>query len=186
MENIYFDSEFTGLHKKTTLISIGFISLSGKTFYAELTDFDRSQCDGWIQENVLTKLTLGGKPFSDIKDCSKYVVCGTKGVVSFWLSSWLLQFDSVKMISDCLAYDWVLLCDLFGGAMNLPSNVNYIPTELSTLLEAKGIDPDINREKYAYGENTEKVANKHNALWDAKVIKDCHVKVTQSGLNINT
>ena len=40
---IFFDAEFTGLHQKTTLISIGFISECGKTFYAELTDYDKSQ-----------------------------------------------------------------------------------------------------------------------------------------------
>ncbi len=33
--NIYFDTEFTGLHKNTTLISIGMIAENGRTFYAE-------------------------------------------------------------------------------------------------------------------------------------------------------
>jgi DNA polymerase III epsilon subunit-like protein len=31
---IFFDTEFTGLHQKTTLISIGLVSECGKTFYA--------------------------------------------------------------------------------------------------------------------------------------------------------
>jgi hypothetical protein len=35
---IFFDTEFSGLHKNTTLISIGCISEDGKTFYAELED----------------------------------------------------------------------------------------------------------------------------------------------------
>ena len=35
--NIFFDTEFTGLRKDTTLISIGMIAENGKTFYAELT-----------------------------------------------------------------------------------------------------------------------------------------------------
>jgi hypothetical protein len=34
---IFFDTEFTGLHQGTTLISIGLISECGKTFYAEFT-----------------------------------------------------------------------------------------------------------------------------------------------------
>jgi len=38
---IYFDTEFTGLHKNTTLISIGCVAENGKTFYAELTDYDK-------------------------------------------------------------------------------------------------------------------------------------------------
>jgi hypothetical protein len=36
---IFFDTEFTGLHQGTTLISIGLISECGKTFYAEFTDY---------------------------------------------------------------------------------------------------------------------------------------------------
>lgn len=42
---VFFDTEFTGLHQKTTLISIGLISEDGKTFYAELTDYDQTQVD---------------------------------------------------------------------------------------------------------------------------------------------
>ena len=40
---IFFDTEFTGLHKNTTLVSIGFISEDGRTFYAECNDFDWDQ-----------------------------------------------------------------------------------------------------------------------------------------------
>ena len=36
MTKIFFDTEFTGLHQKTTLISIGLIAETGETFYAEL------------------------------------------------------------------------------------------------------------------------------------------------------
>ena len=51
---IFFDTEFTGLHQRTTLISIGLIADLGlgkgtKSFYAELTDYDQSQVDEWIQ-----------------------------------------------------------------------------------------------------------------------------------------
>lgn len=40
---IFFDTEFTGLHQSTTLISIGLISKDGRTFYAECNDYDRSK-----------------------------------------------------------------------------------------------------------------------------------------------
>lgn len=57
MTKIYYDSEFTGLHKDTTLISIGLISECGtKTFYAEFLDYDKSQVDDWIQNNVIDNL----------------------------------------------------------------------------------------------------------------------------------
>ena len=53
---LFFDTEFTGLHQKTTLISLGIISEDNKTFYAEFTDYDESQVDTWLQENVINKL----------------------------------------------------------------------------------------------------------------------------------
>ena len=52
---LFFDMEFTGLHKNTTPISIGIVSEGGKTFYAEFTDYDESQCDDWIKENVTSE-----------------------------------------------------------------------------------------------------------------------------------
>ena len=42
---IFYDSEFTGLHQKTTLISFALISESGEQFYVELTDYDKSQIE---------------------------------------------------------------------------------------------------------------------------------------------
>ena len=34
---VWFDTEFTGLHKNTTLISIGLVNEYNETFYAEFT-----------------------------------------------------------------------------------------------------------------------------------------------------
>ena len=51
--NLYFDTEFTGLRKDTTLISIGIVSEDGRKFYAEFTDYDESQCGDWIKQNVI-------------------------------------------------------------------------------------------------------------------------------------
>ena len=55
---VFFDCEFTGLHQNTTLISIGLIAETGQTFYAELTDYDKSQIDEWLQTNVIDNLAL--------------------------------------------------------------------------------------------------------------------------------
>ena len=53
MTNIFFDSEFTGLHQNTTLISIGCVSETGEAFYATLNDYNVLQVDTWIEDNVL-------------------------------------------------------------------------------------------------------------------------------------
>lgn len=180
MKKIYFDTEFTGLHQKTTLVSIGLISDCGKTFYAEFNDYDAFQIDVWLQENVISKLLFNehrsflGDVFCDCMENME--VKGSTSFVRQHLSDWLHQFvDVVEMYSDCLSYDWVLFCNIFGRAFDVPSNVYYVPFDLCTSLKERGIDPDINREWFA---NIEDGANKHNALWDAKVIKACFEKLS--------
>lgn len=178
MTKIFFDTEFSGLHQNTTLISIGLISECGKTFYAELTDYDESQIDEWLQVNVIDKLYLTDK---DLKKSTgnNRLMKGGNNIVRMGLSNWLAQFDKVEMWSDCLSYDWVLFCQIFGHAFNIPKNVYYIPFDLCTLFKIKGIDPDINREEFCEIFGGDSLPNKHNALWDAQVIKMCYEKANQ-------
>lgn len=196
---IFFDTEFTGLHQKTTLISIGLIAETGQSFYAELNDYDKSQVDEWVQNNVIKNLLMSEpkeceeEPFSAIrhhdnpvgndlyKSYSLQLRCN-KERLELELEKWLSQFNEVEMWGDCLSYDWVLFCEIFGGVLNIPKNVYYIPFDLSTLFKIKGIDPYINREKFALGGYYFEMP-KHNALWDARIIKMCYEKIM--GINTN-
>lgn len=162
MVKIFFDTEFTGLHQETSLISIGLVAETGKSFYAELNDYDKSQINDWLRKNVIAN--LGGAS-----------VVGNREEVAAALRKWLEQFDQVELWSDVLAYDWMLFCNLFGSAFDIPNNVYYIPFDLGTLFKIKGIDPDVNREQFS---GLQAGAQKHNALWDAKVIKACYEKLT--------
>ncbi len=172
MTKLYFDMEFSGLHQNTTLISLGIVSDCGKTFYCEYKNYNLDQCDDWIKENVIANLYL--KESENNYSMNKCRVTSTDEQIKYILSNWLSQFESVKMWSDCYAYDWVLFCEIFGGAFNVPKNVYYIPLDLATAFEMKGIDPDINREEYS---GLKEGAVKHNALWDALVIQACHDKL---------
>jgi len=162
---VFFDTEFTGLHQKTTLISIGMVDENGRDFYAELIDFDIGQCDDWITENVLDKLTATNQV--------------TTSKLKKQLQEWFAFYgeEKVYMWSDCLAYDWVLFNNIFGNAFAIPKNIYYIPFDLCTLLELKGIDPDINREKYAGNLVSH---NKHNSMHDAHVIRACVDKAMEA------
>lgn len=163
---IFFDEEFTGLHQKTTLISIGCVSETGKEFYAESIDYDREQIQNneWIHKNVISKLSYG-----------KYAMKLEE--IKWALNNYFISFyEPIEMWSDCLAYDWVLFCNIFGGALSLPTNVYYIPFDISTLFKDRGIDPDISREEYCGIKN---VKDKHNALYDAKIIKMCYDKLME-------
>ena len=174
LTKIFLDTEFTGLHQNTTLISIGLISECGKTFYAELTDYDKTQIDGWLQENVIDNLSnqmMLNNSYEGIENVR--CKCDAK-ILKLYLSQWFEQFESVEIWSDCLSYDWVLFNQLFGHAFNVPKNVYYIPFDICTLFKIKGIDPDVNREEFS---GLIDGSQKHNALWDAKVIKACYDKL---------
>jgi hypothetical protein len=190
--NIFFDTEFTGLHKNTSLISIGLVTENGDEFYAEVEDYDKTQVDVWIQEHVIDNLFVDkiiyeasskaikidkkpnpnlpkGRAFIDHNNM--YVKCKHKEL-KIHLQAWLNQYDCVEMWSDCLAYDWVLFNNIFGSAFDIPNNVYYIPFDICTLFKVMGIDPDINREKFVGIDGM-----KHNALHDAKIIKACYKKL---------
>lgn len=185
---VFFDTEFTGLHQQTTLVSIGCITEQGQTFYAELTDYDQSQVDDWLAANVLPHLCLTLPPdhpehgpaesWASYQDRRNVKVKGPRDFVALTLREWLKEQDQhhIEMWSDCLAYDWVLFNQLFGGAFLKPDFVYYIPFDISTVFQIKGIDPDINREGFA-GLASDPTLRKHNALWDAKVIKACYERL---------
>jgi DNA polymerase III epsilon subunit-like protein len=183
MTKIFLDTEFTGLHQHTTLISIGLVSECGKQFYGELTDYDKSQLDDWLRENVIAHLISSGNP--NELTIPPYAHIGETAFMKAALLHWLSQFDEVEMWSDCLAYDWVLFSELVAerpnGYPELPKNfVYHSPFDLLTLFKLRGQDYDATREDFA-GIQPANGEAKHNALWDAKVIKACYDKLMALG-----
>ena len=185
MSLIYFDTEFTGLHKDTTLISIGLVSDDNKTFYAEFTDYDESQVDEWIMENVINNLSI--KEYGVKKDSwNETIIKGNKILVKFYLSMWLAQFESVQLVSDVSHYDMVLFIDIFGSAFDLPKNVNPschdINQDIAEYLEVDEASAfDTNREGFllcfdVYSKLPR--GDKHNSLYDAKVIKELYERIS--------
>lgn len=171
---LFFDFEFTQLKQSAQPISLGIVAENGWTFYAEFSEVDLDIVDDWIKENVVPGLT---HPVSDLGYCS-HAFGGDSSFITKRLLLWLSiiglpKGEKFEMWGDCLAYDWVLFCELFGGAMNLPDNIYYIPFDLATLFLTRGVDPDISRELYSGFSGT-----KHNALDDAKSIKACYERVT--------
>lgn len=174
---IFFDTEFTGLHKNTTLISIGCVDEVGRTFYAEFSDYDESQCDEWIKENVIKHMTLNKyEHYSFYKEDTE--VYGSKQFVRDRLKYWLQDYNDVQFVSDVCHYDMVLLIDLFGTAFDLPKGV---------CASCHDINQDIASyysisEAEAFDMSRENISNiiqgdKHNALYDAKVIRSIYAKM---------
>jgi 3' exoribonuclease, RNase T-like len=192
MMEIFFDSEFTGLHQGTSLISLGAVSSHGHKFYAEFDDYNRKQVDDWVRDNVITKLSLA-EPFFDKNSPQRGLgvtgtlnnlrVYGSTDLIAHQFHLWMDQFkEPVEAWSDCLSYDWVLLNEMYGGALSKPDILYYIPFDICTLFKICGVDPDISREEYAGLTNS---SEKHNALWDAIVIKACYEKLIHSVKGLN-
>lgn len=176
---VFFDTEFTGLHKDTTLISIGCIDEVGKTFYAEFTDYNLRQCDKWIQDNVIVHLESKGRrdsyrAFGNME--GNFSVHGDKGFVAEKLAEWLSKYEDVQFVSDVCHYDMVLLIDLFGGAFDLPKGVSPVCHDINQdIARHLGITDyeafNASREGFIHPAIE---GDKHNALYDAKVIREIY------------
>lgn len=182
---LFFDTEFTGLHKNTTLISVGIISEDGRRFYAELTDYDKNQCNDWIKEHVLSNLLLGGMEAGKRAILDDPLIVMAKGdskYVSQELNTWLSQFDEIQFISDVCHYDFVLLIDLItngGTAFDLPENISPVCHDINTDIalcfgssESEAFDRS--REdimEHFCGEEDIVKGVKHNSMYDAEVIR---------------
>lgn len=182
MRMIFFDTEFTGLHQNTTLVSIGLVSDNGEKFYAELTDFDETQCDEWIEKNVLDYLILSGNEQLAKTlgaDEMTTIVLGSKNDVRTELLEWLDNFkDDIQFVSDVCHYDMVLLCELLAdGAILLPDYINPfchdITQDIAMVLDISEAEAfDFSREELMKNRGISlPKGQKHNALYDAEVIK---------------
>lgn len=177
---IFFDTEFTGLHKNTTLISIGLVSENNRQFYAELIDYKEDQCDDWINENVIKNLYMRNWKDRENTYIPNYHI-GGKYEIAKVLSNWFTQFDNVELVSDVCHYDIVLLIDLFGSAFQLPKRVCPVCYDINqdiareykiSMQEAF----DKSREEILWDHYKENRINgdKHNSLYDAKVIRELY------------
>lgn len=196
MRQIFFDTEFTGLHQNTTLVSIGLVSDEGERFYAELTDFDDSQCDEWITKNVLNHLIVSGNAKLEAEleqDGMTTTVIGNKEYVREQLLEWLDNYkDNIQFVSDVCHYDMVLLCDLLAdGAILLPQYINPfchdLCQDIAMILDiSEKAAFDISREQLLTDRGIDlPKGQKHNALYDAEIIKAIHDDFFTTGRDKN-
>lgn len=182
---LFFDMEFTGLRQNTTPISLGIVSEDGKKFYAEFTDYDESQCNDWIKENVIKNLKLAGMGVG-VSDTDENpplrIVMGDKRYIRQEANEWLRQFNKIQFVSDVCHYDFVLLIDLLangGTALDLPENISAechdLNMDIARHFHVSDLEAfDMNREKIMNdlcGPEDIVTGDKHNSLYDAEVIR---------------
>jgi len=176
---IFFDLEFTGLHKNTTPVSIGIVTDTNKKFYAEFNDYDKSQCDEWINKNVIDNLLYNDYfhyLHNDEENNTLYIKNDFQTIKQA-LKDWLNQFKQIEFWGDCVFWDWFLMVDLImeGNTMRKPPK-NFTtaqPFDIFTLLKTKGINP---KEKRHVLLDMEKPLNQHNSLYDAEITKKIYEK----------
>lgn len=194
---IYFDCEFTGLQKETDLISIGLVDADGKTFYAEFTDYRKEliQDKNWFEENIFKNL----KHPETVLEGDNWTIEGTKEEVRKQFMFWMderCKNHIVQFVSDVCHFDFVLLQDLISagkGALVIPSNLispvcvdlnmdigtsikrdpdtnntNFVPARVAFDVTREDLAKQLNP-SFTFDEN-----DKHNALHDAKVIREIH------------
>ncbi len=190
---LFLDTEFTGLRKDSTLISLALVSERHEHFYAEFTDYNAEQCDDWINANVIANLQFEKRqPFTEFHHDS-VIMKNSKTIVAEQLRLWFERLQKTHRLpadqkfvvwTDVGAWDWVLFADLFGGAFSMPSCLHYINRDLATALERAGCDPDADRKEFVGPSGSENLQTDlpawvralpaHNALYDAYLNYQVH------------
>ena len=191
--DVYLDTEFNGLQQNTKLISLALVCDAPhdgiSCFYAEVHPTPKA-ANAWIQNNVISSLAFNGKSAgTQIVTPTVFTLKSTthdiKASLTAWISglSGLLKGEEKMTIwADVGDWDWVLFCELFGGAMNLPGFIDPARGEMSMLFRATGLDAfDTGRMSFSKYTGTgyplalpASGIPMHNALWDAFVLRACH------------
>jgi hypothetical protein len=111
-----FDTEFMEDGERIELLSIGIVADDGSshsdvTFYAENADADRSHANEWVREHVFPHL-LG-----DDHEMTRAQIASA--IVEFVI--YTSDDDPPEFWAYYGDYDWVVLCQLFGRMIDLPS-----------------------------------------------------------------
>lgn len=169
---LFLDTEFSNLSKNAELISLALVKDSGEWLYAEATDVGLDSLGDWHQQHVVSVL-FAERPdiWERLTNISEGTVLrGNAAQLRDAIEAWLPD-EPIEIWGDVPAYDWMLFCELFGGALHLPSQVHYQVFDLATLLRIIGHDPDRNRRKWfqILGGNLPVELPSHHALADALI-----------------
>jgi len=174
MKILFVDTEFTGVHAYTTLISFGAVTLEGNTFYATLNDYDKQQVTPWVKDNVL-------KYIDDRQSVANADACRS---FQTFLDQYVME-DRIALISAGKLTDIMLLFQLWHSlypqrkyfSMDLlPPYLNHgTHLDLNTLFFAAGVDPDLDRAQWVGCQ----AAKRHHALEDAKIVRKCFLKLAE-------
>jgi len=153
------DTEFNEDGRTIELISIGLVSEFGDELYFESSEFDHDACQPWVKENVFPYLQGGDCVHSRV-EIAGAIALATKqrvGKPEFW-----------AYFAD---YDWVVLCQLYGRMVDLPSHFPMYCLDLKQEMVRRVIDK---------GSLPKQIGVAHNALEDARWVNDALTWIERS------
>lgn len=129
---IFFDTEFIEDGRTIDMLSIGLVREDGATYYAEVIDsiplWDTA--DPWVKENVIAHLKSNNTAeFVPELKLKKQIA---KDIVEF-------VGEKPEFWAYFADYDWVVLCQLYGRMIDLPSGWPMFCMDLKQLAVGKGI-----------------------------------------------
>lgn len=148
----FFDTEFMEDGKTIELLSIGMVCEDGRELYLENNHVDWRKANAWVRENVIPHLHKAHPDF--------YTGLGH----TTWIAQEILKFigdDKPEFWAYYGAYDWVLLCQLYGPMVDLPAGWPMFCMDLKQLAVTFG-DPKLYPQ----------TSTEHHALNDARWVRD--------------
>ena len=124
----FYDTEFIEDGSTIELVSIGIVAEDGREYYAVSTEFNASNANEWVRENVLSKLPRAShsawKPLQQIRNEAHAFLTAGRGKPELW--AWVG------------AYDHVVFAQLWGDMAGLPMDLPRYTRELKQYWQMAG------------------------------------------------
>jgi len=130
--NYYLDTEFLDDGKTIDLISIALTCEDGRDYYAVSSDFDEARATDWLKTHVLNHIPKDFKRIPRVqiaRDLTAFVQGTPK----------LGGYIPPKMYGWYSAYDWVVLCQLFGPMVERPCHFPKLCHDVKTISDLCGL-----------------------------------------------
>lgn len=172
--NIFYDFEFAEDGETIIPISVGMVKEHGEPLYIQFLDFVPSDCNDWVQENVLPHLLHcpSFESLFSIANLIDEIFFHRENECKHADCPWMWKNEAATLIRDFVedpldtpptfygwysAYDHVALCQLYGTMADLPEGWPMLTFDLKQWHLMLG-EPTLSKQE----------STVHNALEDAK------------------
>jgi hypothetical protein len=172
---VFYDTEFIEDGRTIDLISIGMVAEDGRELYLANRDMPvrRIRRHPWLMANVVPHLPRGSGDMRNSMGRRWLFHYGDprvqpRKVIARKVREFLAATPDAELWADYGAYDHVVLAQLFGTMMDLPAGVPMFTHDIRQLAAGRTDLP-------------EQTSTEHNALADARHVRDLHAFLTGAG-----